>query len=93
MMFDNVHVQEKKFYNLWGSTNAEEEEKLRGIHKHIPAPKRALPSHAESYNPPPEYLLDAKEVNPSHFSLLSKNQLGLMIIRQKLLYLLFLVTS
>lgn len=54
--------KEKNFYNLWGSTTSEEEEKLRGIHKHIPAPKRPLPSHAESYNPPPEYLLDAKEV-------------------------------
>lgn len=32
------------------------------MHKHIPAPKRPPPSHAESYNPPPEYLLDAKEV-------------------------------
>ncbi|KAM3956398.1 ribosome biogenesis protein BOP1 homolog [Aphomia sociella] len=53
--------KEKKFYNLWGSTSNEEEEKLRGIHKHIPAPKRPLPTHAESYNPPPEYLLDAKE--------------------------------
>lgn len=50
----------KQFYNLWGSTT--EDENIRGIHKHIPAPKRALPSHAESYNPPPEYLLDAKEM-------------------------------
>ncbi|KAJ0176349.1 hypothetical protein K1T71_008523 [Dendrolimus kikuchii] len=54
--------REKNFYNLWGSSTAEEEERLRGIHRHIPAPKRALPSHAESYNPPPEYLLDAKEM-------------------------------
>ncbi|KAI8431886.1 hypothetical protein MSG28_004444 [Choristoneura fumiferana] len=49
----------KQFYNLWG---AAEEEQSRGIHKHIPAPKRALPGHAESYNPPPEYLLDKKEM-------------------------------
>ncbi|XP_059062390.1 ribosome biogenesis protein BOP1 homolog [Achroia grisella] len=54
--------KEKKFYNLWGSTTNEEEEKLRGIHKHIPAPKRPLPTHAESYNPPPEYLLDDAEM-------------------------------
>ncbi|XP_052750374.1 ribosome biogenesis protein BOP1 homolog [Galleria mellonella] len=54
--------KEKKFYNLWGSTTNEDEEKLRGIHKHIPAPKRPLPTHAESYNPPPEYLLDEKEM-------------------------------
>ncbi|CAB3227985.1 unnamed protein product [Arctia plantaginis] len=54
--------REKNFYNLWGSTTEEEEQRLRGIHKHIPAPRRALPSHAESYNPPPEYLLDSKEL-------------------------------
>ncbi|KAJ8719903.1 hypothetical protein PYW07_011946 [Mythimna separata] len=54
--------REKHFYNLWGSAASEEEERQRGIHKHIPAPRRALPSHAESYNPPPEYLLDAKEL-------------------------------
>ncbi|KAJ2951501.1 hypothetical protein O0L34_g13653 [Tuta absoluta] len=54
--------KERVFYNLWGSTNTEEEEKLRGIHKHIPAPKRPPPGHAESYNPPPEYLLDKKEL-------------------------------
>lgn len=27
----------------------------------IPAPKRDLPMHAESYNPPEEYLMDEKE--------------------------------
>ena len=29
--------------------------------KAIAAPKRDLPIHAESYNPPEEYLLDDKE--------------------------------
>lgn len=29
---------------------------------HIPAPKMALPGHAESYNPPPEYLLTGDDV-------------------------------
>jgi len=29
--------------------------------KAIAAPKRELPLHAESYNPPEEYLLDEKE--------------------------------
>jgi ribosome biogenesis protein ERB1 len=29
--------------------------------KAIAAPKRELPIHAESYNPPEEYLLDDKE--------------------------------
>ncbi|CAH0755058.1 unnamed protein product [Diatraea saccharalis] len=50
--------REKEFYNLWGS----ESEPPRGIHRHIPAPRRPLPSHAESYNPPPEYLLDKREM-------------------------------
>ncbi|XP_048483361.1 ribosome biogenesis protein BOP1 homolog [Plutella xylostella] len=54
--------KEKQFYNLWGSSSSEEEQRLRGIHKHIAAPRRALPGHAESYNPPPEYLLDSKEL-------------------------------
>lgn len=30
--------------------------------KHIQAPKRDLPMHAESYNPPDEYLLDDQEL-------------------------------
>ena len=29
---------------------------------HIPAPKLTLPGHAESYNPPPEYLMTEEEV-------------------------------
>ena len=28
---------------------------------HLPAPKLPLPQHSESYNPPPEYLLDDEE--------------------------------
>ena len=30
---------------------------------HIPAPRMKLPGHAESYNPPPEYLPSEEEVN------------------------------
>lgn len=48
------------FYMLWQSDDQAEE--MRRIHKHIPAPKRHLPGHAESYNPPPEYLFDKKEL-------------------------------
>nr|XP_033325599.1 ribosome biogenesis protein BOP1 homolog [Megalopta genalis] len=51
---------EPKFYMLWQSDDQAEE--MRRIHKHIPAPKRHLPGHAESYNPPPEYLFDKKEL-------------------------------
>ena len=46
-------------YDIWlkeGDTNH------RRHRAHIPAPKMALPGHAESYNPPPEYLLTADDV-------------------------------
>ncbi|RVE43778.1 hypothetical protein evm_011549 [Chilo suppressalis] len=55
---DSDQSSEKQFYNLWGS----ETEAVRGIQRHIPAPRRPLPAHAESYRPPPEYLLDAREM-------------------------------
>lgn len=35
--------------------------KPRKMPKAIAAPKRDLPGHVESYNPPEEYLLDDKE--------------------------------
>ncbi|XP_041981101.1 ribosome biogenesis protein BOP1 homolog [Aricia agestis] len=50
--------RERHFYDLWGSTEGAER---RGA-RHIPAPRRPPPTHAESYNPPPEYLLDKKEM-------------------------------
>lgn len=49
-----------KFYMLWETDT--EREKMRRIHDHVVAPKRALPGHAESYNPPPEYLFDEQEL-------------------------------
>ncbi|XP_072744328.1 ribosome biogenesis protein BOP1 homolog [Anoplolepis gracilipes] len=52
--------QGPQFYMLWQSDDQAEE--MRRIHKHIPAPKRHLPGHAESYNPPSEYLFDNKEL-------------------------------
>ncbi|XP_076661307.1 ribosome biogenesis protein BOP1 homolog [Halictus rubicundus] len=51
---------EPQFYMLWQSDDQAED--MRRIHKHIPPPKRHLPGHAESYNPPPEYLFDKKEL-------------------------------
>lgn len=51
--------KKRNFYMLWKS---EEPNYIRRIHNHIPAPKRALPGHAESYNPPPEYILDKLEM-------------------------------
>ncbi|XP_039277204.1 ribosome biogenesis protein BOP1 homolog [Nilaparvata lugens] len=49
-----------EFYMLWQSDDVAEE--MRRIHRHIPAPKRPLPGHAESYNPPEEYLFTEKEL-------------------------------
>uniref|UniRef100_A0A8D9AVX1 Ribosome biogenesis protein BOP1 homolog n=1 Tax=Cacopsylla melanoneura TaxID=428564 RepID=A0A8D9AVX1_9HEMI len=53
-------LSKKRFYMLWPSdTDAEE---MRRVHNHIPAPKRFLPGHAESYNPPGEYLFNEREI-------------------------------
>ena len=48
------------FYDIWGAEN-DEDNKRKHMH-HLPAPKCPLPDHAESYNPPPEYLFDAAEL-------------------------------
>ncbi|XP_028919139.1 ribosome biogenesis protein BOP1 [Ornithorhynchus anatinus] len=48
-----------RYYDLWAR---EDPDAVLGRHKmHVPAPKLALPGHAESYNPPPEYLLSEEE--------------------------------
>lgn len=48
------------FYDLWAQ---EDPNSILGRHKmHVPAPKIPLPGHAESYNPPPEFLLSPEEV-------------------------------
>jgi len=49
-----------KFYDIWGQDPSADSMK-RYLH-HLPAPKLPLPDHNESYNPPPEYLLDEKEL-------------------------------
>ncbi|GFT62650.1 ribosome biogenesis protein bop1 [Nephila pilipes] len=50
--------KKEQFYLLWESDVADESKHLQ--HR-IPAPKRKLPGHEESYNPPPEYLFTAEE--------------------------------
>ncbi|KYM98037.1 PREDICTED: ribosome biogenesis protein BOP1 homolog [Cyphomyrmex costatus] len=60
MQKEREKSKEPQFYMLWQSDDQAEE--MRRIHKHIPAPKRHLPGHAESYNPPSEYLFDNKEL-------------------------------
>ncbi|XP_075996269.1 ribosome biogenesis protein bop1 isoform X4 [Genypterus blacodes] len=47
-----------RFYDLWAS----EDSSILAKHRmHLPAPKIPLPGHQESYNPPPEYLLNEEE--------------------------------
>lgn len=48
------------FYMLWDTDT--DGEKMRRIHDHVSAPKRDLPGHAESYNPPEEYLFNEREM-------------------------------
>lgn len=55
----NDELKPPDFYDLWGNEN--QEEKNRKHLHHLPAPKLPLPQHNESYNPPPEYLLDDEE--------------------------------
>lgn len=53
-------VEEKPdSYLLW--QDGEDSTKVRKGPAHVPAPKMALPGHAESYNPPEEYLFTEEE--------------------------------
>jgi len=52
--------RQPKFSMLWSTDT--DRDKMRRIHDHVQAPKRALPGHAESYNPPPEYLFNDDEM-------------------------------
>ncbi|TRY70438.1 hypothetical protein TCAL_06529 [Tigriopus californicus] len=49
----------KRYYMLWQSDDQPED--VKRITDLIPAPKMKLPGHAESYNPPPEYLFTERE--------------------------------
>ena len=46
-----------QFYGIWSESDAPTPDHPM----HMPAPKVKPPSHAESYNPPPEYLFDETE--------------------------------
>lgn len=52
--------QQEKIWDIWEDESVVTW-KPRKMPKAIAAPKRDLPNHAESYNPPEEYLLDEKE--------------------------------
>lgn len=45
-----------EYYDVWENEQTREDHPM-----HMPAPKLALPGHAESYNPPAEYLFDEEE--------------------------------
>jgi len=51
-------------YDLWATEREEPLSKAEWIRQrmHLPAPKTILPLHAESYNPPAEYLFDEEEL-------------------------------
>ncbi|KAJ1927395.1 Ribosome biogenesis protein erb1 [Tieghemiomyces parasiticus] len=51
-----------RYYQLWSNNPDEAGEAVRGIHKHLPAPRMALPGHALSYHPPQEYIPTAEEL-------------------------------
>ena len=51
----------KSFYMLWKTDDQIEGDDIRRIKDTIPAPKMRLPGHAESYNPPPEYVPNENE--------------------------------
>ena len=57
---EDVPMEEARgsFYMLWKTDEQPEDSKRVST---IPAPKMKLPGHAESYNPPPEYLMTDKE--------------------------------
>ncbi|KAJ1374590.1 hypothetical protein KIN20_037302 [Parelaphostrongylus tenuis] len=56
--------EEKKVYDLWAAESSldhKTKSELARMRMHMPAPKMPLPTHAESYNPPEEYLFDEDE--------------------------------
>jgi len=55
---DPMEDARRSFYMLWKTDEQPEDTKRVST---IPAPKMKLPGHAESYNPPPEYLMTDKE--------------------------------
>jgi hypothetical protein len=48
-------------YQIWNDQEDDILAESRRYKFHLPAPKMPLPGHAESYNPPPEYLLNEEE--------------------------------
>lgn len=53
--------QKKGHFLIWNDAEDDVIAESRKNQFHLPAPKMPLPGHAESYNPPAEYLLDENE--------------------------------
>ena len=55
--------EEPKIFDLWSSEDYDTKSKreLARMRLHLPAPKLPTPGHAESYNPPSEYLFTEEE--------------------------------
>ena len=58
---DEKDKQKKGPFLIWNDAEDEVLAESRKNQFHLPAPKMPLPGHAESYNPPAEYLLDDQE--------------------------------
>eukprot|EP00798_Chlamydomonas_sp_ICE-L_P004053 gene4053-14139_t len=56
-----ARVAEPPIYMLWADDNMADSEKTANGLSYIPAQKAKLPGHAESYNPPKEYLATEEE--------------------------------
>ena len=75
-------------YDCWGDADGEAEETARSAAglAYIPPPKRALPGHAESYNPPEEYLPTpeeeklARELDPEDRPFLARKYASLRVV-------------
>lgn len=63
-IFSSLFLNFLQIYDLWADDSSGEKTKseLARIRMHFPAPKVPLPGHAESYNPPAEYLCDEEEL-------------------------------
>ncbi|PAA91211.1 hypothetical protein BOX15_Mlig030552g1, partial [Macrostomum lignano] len=51
-----------RFYDIWDRQAGDEDEAIRRKLPYIRPPKKAPPTHYESYNPPEEYLFDDEEL-------------------------------
>uniref|UniRef100_A0A1I7XGH2 Ubiquitin-like modifier-activating enzyme 5 n=1 Tax=Heterorhabditis bacteriophora TaxID=37862 RepID=A0A1I7XGH2_HETBA len=68
--------EEKNVYDLWAfedSMDNKTKTELARMRMHMPAPKMPLPIHAESYNPPEEYLFDEEEKKKYSYNILEFN--------------------